>query len=274
MKLNNRNWNQTISEYVGMGHPDRVADFISDSIRREANTSATEVVVNSAGVYASGETTFHSLADEKYTKIVIEEYIDKLLSDYGVEMFSIPVQFNFVKQNKMLAERKGKLLSGDQEIVYYHKLDKKDVHYWLRQIDNKVSEITETYDYKILVNMENKTMNLSISTTHKDYVVVKKTILELAEEYFGKLDVNICEFRGGSILNDTGVTGRKLIVEKEGTGYPHGGGAYFGKDETKAAVYGYDLLKKANINNSVLVYFPGDKLTEPNFVCQIKKERR
>ncbi len=73
-----------------------------------------------------------------------------------------------------------------------------------------------------------------------------------------------------SILNDTGVTGRKLLVEKEGTGFPHGGGAYFGKDKTKAAVWGYDKLKKLGKKDSVIVYFPGDDLDKPNYIGRIK----
>lgn len=49
---------QTITEYVGEGHPDRVADKIAKIINDFATTSATEVIINRAGLYLSGETSF------------------------------------------------------------------------------------------------------------------------------------------------------------------------------------------------------------------------
>ncbi|MCS5736543.1 hypothetical protein [Herbiconiux daphne] len=125
----------------------------------------------------------------------------------------------------MLAERKVNKLAGDQEVVFYTKLNDNDPHQILRNIDEKVSSITKTFDYKTLVNTRNKTMNLSINTSHKNYEEVRRLIVGELFKHFEGFDLNVCGFVGGSIYNDTGVTGRKLIVEQSGAGYPHGGGA-------------------------------------------------
>lgn len=265
-----KKFRQKISEYVGQGHPDIIADKISNVVKTHAVFSATETIVNKNGVYISGETAFKNKTQKNKAKKEIKKLIDRIKKDYGY-VGAIPITFNFVEQDAMLADRRKKLISGDQEIVYFHKLDKKDVHFHLREIDKQVSAITETYDYKILVNMKNKTANLSISTSHKEYLSVGKLIISELNDRFGEdIKINVCEFKGGSIFNDTGVTGRKLLVEKEGTGYPHGGGAYFGKDETKAAVWGYDRLVKWGKKNSVIVYFPGDDLNSPNYQGKVK----
>lgn len=262
-----KKWNQKVSEYVGDGHPDIIADRISNIVKQNASVSATETIINRAGVYISGETQW-TKAQEKKIRTQINNLLARVKEDYGFKK-EIPVTFNFVKQDGMLSSQRKNLKSGDQEVVYYHELNGKDVHFWLRRINDKVNQITRTYDYKVLVNMKNKTANLSISTTHKDYKVVKQLILEKIESYFGNVKINVCEFKGGSIFNDTGVTGRKLLVEKSGTGYPHGGGAYFGKDDTKAAVYGYDKLKKSKLKDGLVVYFPGDDLDKPNYIGKI-----
>ena len=54
-KTNKKQWNQKVSEYVGAGHPDRIADRIAKVFNDRATTSATEVIVNRNGVYISGE---------------------------------------------------------------------------------------------------------------------------------------------------------------------------------------------------------------------------
>lgn len=302
-------WNQEISEYTGKGHPDIIADRIANYVKQIAGTSATEVIINRAGVYLSGETTL-SKEDKKVVINHVDQMVNMLIKDYKVnernvelrkhillelqntnlskekrkalkiklkstpKKLKVPVDMKFIEQDTMLANRKALKLSGDQEIAYFHPLNKNDVHFYLKKIDEEVNTITTTLDYKTLINMKTKMFNLSISKSHIDFEQAKELIIKRAKEYFGEdIKVNLCEFVGGTIFNDTGVTGRKLLVEKEGTGYAHGGGAYYGKDDTKAAVYGYDLLKekygKRKQGTFVVVYKPGDKLDKPNYIGKV-----
>lgn len=260
---------QTITEYVGEGHPDRVADKIAKIINDFATTSATEVIINRAGLYLSGETSFANKQEWKKAKLEIRKLLDQIAFDYGFKK-KVKIINKFISQDTMLAERKVNKLAGDQEVVFYTKLNDNDPHQILRSIDEKVSAITKTFDYKTLVNTRNKTMNLSINASHKQYEEVRRVIVGELFKHFEGFDLNVCEFAGGSYMNDTGVTGRKLIVEQSGAGYPHGGGAVFGKDVTKTAPYGHKLAReyaeKHNVNEVVVAYFPGDDLNSPNYI--------
>lgn len=269
-----KKWNQTISEYVGKGHPDRIADEIASIVNKYASTSATEVIINKKGCYISGETTITRKQWRKAKK-EINEILENLSKIYLQK--KVKIIKRFVAQDKMLAERKEKKIAGDQEIVYYKKLDTNDVHYHLKHIDDFISEhiykkFGKYIDYKILINLENKTCNISYSKTAErslinlgEYDVLSELIKTSILIWFGSdIKISECAFEGGSIYNDTGVTGRKLIVEAEGCGYPHGGGAIYGKDNTKTAPYGKKLLQE--LNKKVLVYFPGDDLDKPNYI--------
>ena len=220
----------------------------------------------------------NKIADVK-TKIIAGAYskaegraiINRIKKEYKTAL-SIPLYVDFVEQNGMLADRKANKLAGDQEIAYHTRLDKDDVHYHLRRFDNYITkEFGGGIDYKVLVNMYNETANISITKDHPYSMRVLNYLLENIGKTFKIEDVHVVEFHGGSIFNDTGVTGRKLIVEQAaGAGYSHGGGAVYGKDETKTAPAahkeGAKFARKNKVKNTVVVYFPGDKLNKPNFV--------
>ena len=257
---------QTISEYVGMGHPDRVADEIAEIVRNAAKTSAAEVIINAAGCYISGEVEI-----KKSEKASLEKQLKRYLKELEISykgVKSVPIVFNFVEQVKELAVRRLKSKAGDQEIVYYTELKPEDAHYKLRQIDKKVSAKTHTLDYKTLLNLETKEANLSISADHFRSEEMQELITAELKKA-GAEKINTCIFKGGSIWNDTGVTGRKIIVQQSGCGFPHGGGATHGKDLTKTATRGQMIARviaqKGNYDEVVVVYFPGDELRHPRF---------
>lgn len=267
----NKFWRQPISENVGMGHPDKVADNLAYLVNYYAKTSACEIIINRNGAYFSGEVEFDYGKEGEakrmirtYLKDLCEDYKKDYKKDYGYNTF------NFVTQDPMLAERKEKMVAGDMEVSYRTKLKKHHIHYHLKKWDRVISRvITDTCDYKILVNMRNKTAIISIGTGHIKYKQVLKYLLQRLTDLDADIKVNVVEYPGGSIWNDTGVTGRKIIADGDGCGFPHGGGAIFGKDLTKTAPAGRNYLRVKN-KSGVLVYFPGDKLDEPNYVGRIK----
>jgi hypothetical protein len=187
---------QKISEYVGAGHPDRVADEIAEIVRNAAKTSAAEVIINAAGCYISGEVEIKKTEKANLEK-QLNRYLKELMISYkGVK--SIPITFNFVEQVKELAVRRLKSKAGDQEIVYHTVLKPEDAHYKLREIDKKVSEKTNTLDYKTLLNLESKEANLSISSDHFLSEEMQELIITELKKA-GAEKINICKFRGGSI---------------------------------------------------------------------------
>ena len=257
---------QMISEIVGNGHPDIVADTIASMINSSSNNSATEIIINSKKVFCSGETDL--IEYESDVKKNIKLFLKDINKQY-VKKHRLPkIEFCFTNQNKELKIKKHKLLFGDQEVVYYNLLSESDVHFWLKKLNEKVKALAPYLDYKVLVNMYNKTANLSISKSHKNFLKAKEFILDFLQKIFKlKIEkINVCEFEGGTYWNDTGVTGRKLIVEKDGCGFPHGGGAYFGKDKSKSAVIIYDELikkaKKENCKKLVGVSFPNESFDD------------
>ena len=254
-------FNQKISEYVGKGHPDRVADLIAKITNDYAMFSATEVIINEKGCYISGET---KISNKKEHKKAILKVLKEIQVDYKKNK-KIPLKINFCKQDKMLSKRRIKNMAGDQEIVYYTKLTKKDIHFHLKEWDNFINEnFSHTMDYKILVNLENKTANISYSTLHWASETITLYLTDQIKKLDKDIKIHYCPFSGGSVFSDTGVTGRKLIVESEGCGNPHGGGAIYGKCNTKTAPAGKNLLIKKN--KKIVVYFPGDDLNKPNYI--------
>lgn len=263
---------QQISEIVGNGHPDLIADYISNMVKINSQKSATEVIISQNGIYLAGETSI-TKDQQKFLTNELKELIRENQELYGKEIKPLKITFDFGKQDEMLSDRREKKLAGDQEVAYYHELNTKDVHYWLKKIQEEMNGKFRYLDYKIAVVMKKKfkRANLSITKSHKNSVEATRMIENRIFEYFGKdTIINRVEFDGGAFFNDTGVTGRKLIVEQAGCGYPHGGGAVYGKDDTKTAPYAHKLMRKLfKGKDMVTVYFPGDDLDKPTYIGEI-----
>ncbi len=262
------------SESVSEGHPDKMADQISDAVvdyvlERDKNAKvACEVLLANDICVVAGETkTSVEVPVEKIVREVIKEigYTDAENSyDYRSVKISNHIGVQSPDINQGVQRSDGLLGAGDQglmfgyacketeelmpfAILYAHKLvknlaqvRKNNTLEFLRP-DSK-SQLSVRYDGDKVVHVD----TVVISTQHAEDVtqeeirkavieeVVKKTIpnelLSRETKYF----INPTgRFVIGGPKGDTGLTGRKIIVDTYGGSCPHGGGAFSGKDPSK-----------------------------------------
>ena len=258
------------SESVSMGHPDKLADQISDAIldsmlaQDPTSRVACETMVSTEMAVVAGEITSKADVDiEKVVRDVIREvgYTD---ASIGIGADSCTVQVNLDQQSPDIALGVDADGAGDQGLMFgfacddtpelmplpialSHKiLDRlnkarfgKEVD-WLRP-DSK-SQVTVEYDGFKPVRID----TVVLSTQHSpdvDNETIQKFIREEIVEPLLPAELNKGDIKyhinptGNFVIGgphgDCGLTGRKIIVDTYGGWGRHGGGAFSGKDSTK-----------------------------------------
>jgi S-adenosylmethionine synthetase len=261
------------SESVSEGHPDKVCDAISDGIldaiySQDTNARvACETFVTTGLVLVGGEIT-----TEAYIEVpdIVRKTIKNIgytSADYKFDSESCSVLNAIHSQSPDIAMGVDKGGAGDQglmfgyacdqtpelmpmPIMYAHKLVKKLAD--IRKKNNGVmpylrpdakSQVTIEYDDN---NIPVRVDTVVISTQHDadakqktikaDVIehVIKKVIPQKYIDKKTKYFVNPTgRFEIGGPHGDSGLTGRKIIVDTYGGWAPHGGGAFSGKDPSK-----------------------------------------
>ncbi len=261
------------SESVTEGHPDKVADQISDAIldtilaKDPYAKVACETMVTTGLALIAGEITTESYVDmPKVVRGTIKEigYSD---SSMGFDWQTCAVLISIDKQSPDIAmgvDRDDDIGAGDQGLMfgyacnetpdfmpmpiwYAHKLAKRlaevrktGVIPFLRP-DGK-SQVTIEYRDRKPVSVHSVVIAAQHTpdVTHKE--VEEAVIEEVIKKVVGpehltpdtKYFINSTgRFVVGGPLADCGVTGRKIIVDTYGGRGHHGGGAFSGKDPTK-----------------------------------------
>ena len=271
------------SESVTEGHPDKLCDYISDSILDSYLSKdpyarvACETVAGKGEIFITGEIT----STEK--NIDVEDVVRQAIKEIGYDNSKLDMDYrtcnirvNLSQQSPDIAlgvdnsleTKKGENIesegAGDQGIMFgfacdetkelmplpislAHKLAKrltevrkKNIIDYIRP-DGKVQVTVEYEDNKPI-----RIDTILISTQHKadaNLDKLKKDIHEKVIEYVVPselLDENTKyiinptgRFVIGGPLGDSGLTGRKIIVDTYGGYARHGGGAFSGKDATK-----------------------------------------
>ena len=265
------------SESVSMGHPDKLADQISDGIldallaEDRFSRVACETLVATGMAIIAGEITTSARID--YTDVVrqVIREVGYTSDEMGYNADTCSVMISLRRQSPDIAmgvdedPEKGKQLgAGDQGMMFgyackqtpdlmplpislahriLHKLTqvrKKGKVDWLRP-DGK-SQVTIEY-----VNGKPARVDtVVVSTQHAPHVKQKQIREFVIEEVVkpllpkslvsGKITYHVNptgRFVTGGPHGDTGVTGRKIIVDTYGGWAHHGGGAFSGKDPTK-----------------------------------------
>lgn len=258
------------SESVTEGHPDKICDQISDavldSVMRQDKTGrvACEALVTTGLVFVAGEISTNCYVDVPATvrKTVKEAGYDN--PDYGFDYESCGVLTSIQEQSPDIALGVDKGGAGDQGMMFgyaaretpelmplpimlAHKLVRRLAHVRKENIvdylrpDGK-SQVTVLYidgkpkevETVILSAHHSREVDIERMRSEIEEVVIRKVI---PGELLAK-DVKILinptgRFEVGGPQGDTGVTGRKIIMDTYGGVGSHGGGCFSGKDPTK-----------------------------------------
>ena len=270
------------SESVTEGHPDKLCDYISDSVldsfleKDENSRVACETVAGKGEIFITGEITSKA-------NVNIEEVARNAIKEIGYDNSKLDIDYrtckitvNISKQSadialgvdKSLETKQGEDIisegAGDQGIMFgyacseteelmplpitlAHKLAKRlsfvrkeNIINYLRP-DGKV-QVTVEYEDEIPVRVD----TIVISTQHNADVDIETLKKDIKEKVINEivpgnlLDENTKYFINptgrfviGGPLGDSGLTGRKIIVDTYGGMARHGGGAFSGKDASK-----------------------------------------
>jgi len=261
------------SESVSEGHPDKVCDSISDGvldaiIKEDPNARvACETFVTTGLVLVGGEITTKSYVEIPEVVRATVKKIGYTSAEYKFDSESCSVLNAIHSQSPDIAMGVDKGGAGDQglmfgyacdqtpelmpmPIMYAHKLVKRlaDIR---KNFDGFMPYLRPDAKSQVTIEFDNtwkpiRVDTIVISTQHdpdatqnrirEDVIneVVKKVIPEEMLDEKTKYFVNPTgRFEIGGPHGDSGLTGRKIIVDTYGGWAPHGGGAFSGKDPSK-----------------------------------------
>lgn len=270
------------SESVTEGHPDKLCDYISDSIldayitRDPYSRVACETVAGKGQILVTGEITSNAEVDiEKIVRETIKEVgFDNANTD--IDYKTCKVLINISKQSsdialgvdKSLEQKQGSKEesegAGDQGMMFGYASNETEeympmpiclAHKLARRLSDVRKEKIIDYirpDGKVQVTVEyekgepKRIDTIVVSTQHKEKAdleqlkkdikeyVIKPVVPENLLDNNTKYYINPTgRFVIGGPLGDSGLTGRKIIVDTYGGYSRHGGGAFSGKDPTK-----------------------------------------
>ena len=260
------------SESVSEGHPDKVCDQISDAVLDAMlagdpmSRVACESFATTGLVLVGGEITTESYVDVPQVARQVIREIGYTEAGVGFDADSCSVLSAIHSQSPDIAMGVDTGGAGDQgmmfgyacretpelmpmPIMYAHKLVRKLAD--IRKKQNGLmpylrpdakSQVTVQYEGRRPVRVD----TVVISTQHAHGVsqkrikedvirhVIKKVIPAKMLDKKPRVLVNPTgRFETGGPHGDSGLTGRKIIVDTYGGRAPHGGGAFSGKDPTK-----------------------------------------
>jgi S-adenosylmethionine synthetase len=283
---------QFTSESVSAGHPDKVADQISDAIldaylAQDSNAKvACECLITTGLLLIAGEVT--STAKVDHTAIA-----KKVLDRIGYNNDAVGFNHHTAEIRNVIHTQSPEILNsvvdggaGDQGIMFGHacndtpelmplaitlshqivqkleQLRNDNTLPWLRP-DAK-SQVTVTYDENGPVSVD----KVVVSTQHSEDIsqaelhaaVIHHALEPILREWIKIKQPEYLINPSGSFLiggphGDTGLTGRKIVVDTYGGSCPHGGGAFSGKDSSKvdrSAAYAARFIAKHLVASGVV----------------------
>ena len=271
------------SESVTEGHPDKIADQISDAILDAAladdpaSRVACETLVTTGMVIVAGEITTSTYVD---IPTLVRQKVSEIgytRAKFGFDAETCGVITSIDPQSQDIAQgvdrasdaelsedEINEVGAGDQGMMFGYACNETEelmplpitlAHALTRRLtearkngdlpylrpDGK-SQVTVRYEGDRPVAVE----KVLISSQHQDGVEhrIKEDLLDtvigpvMPDEFFDRSSTDVLvnptgRFVVGGPQGDTGLTGRKIIVDTYGGAVPHGGGAFSGKDPTK-----------------------------------------
>ena len=259
------------SESVTEGHPDKIADQISDAILDEILLQdpmarvAAEVLVTTGLALISGEITTEAYVEIPAIARQVLKDIGYVRADYGIDGQTSAVLTTIDQQAWDIAQGVDTGGAGDQGMMYGYATDETECYMpapitLAHGLTNRLARLRKSGeipwlrpDGKSQVSMEYegdrplRVHTVVLSTQHDPDVeqealeaeLLEKVILPAIPEQY--MDRDTCIFHinptgrfvVGGPHGDTGLTGRKIMVDTYGGIGRHGGGAFSGKDATK-----------------------------------------
>ncbi len=263
------------SESVSEGHPDKIADQISDSIldemlKQDPNSRvAVETLVTTGLAVISGEVKTSAYVDIQETVRKTIKEIGYTKDTYRFDSESCGVMVSIHQQSPDInqgVDKSDSIGAGDQGMMFGYACTETDnfmplsiqlSHDLVRELANirKNSTIMPYLapDSKSQVTVELdengkpfRVDTIVLSTQHDEEATLEQIHVDVKEHLIPRvipanlLDANTIyhinptgRFVIGGPHGDTGLTGRKIIVDTYGGHGAHGGGAFSGKDATK-----------------------------------------
>jgi len=259
------------SESVSMGHPDKVADQISDAILDAMlkddphSRVACETMVATGLVVLAGEITTKTYVDiPEIVRETIREigYTDAAMR-FDAESCAVMVALN--KQSPDIAQGVDREGAGDQGMMFGYACDETPElmplpimlsHQFVAQHANvrrestiaglrpdAKSQVTVEYEGRTPVRVDTVVLSTQHDSSWNDRQdELKHQVIEhiikpvLGDRWNPGITVHVNptgRFEIGGPHGDAGLTGRKIIVDTYGGRGRHGGGAFSGKDPTK-----------------------------------------
>jgi S-adenosylmethionine synthetase len=265
------------SESVGEGHPDKVADQISDAVldavlaQDPTARVAAETLCTTGLVVLAGEITSHATVDWQDVARGVIKDIGYDHAEYGIDYRGCSVLVTYDGQSPDIAqgvdEGRGLDLeqgAGDQGLMFGYACDETPqlmplpIHLAHRLVERQAelrhsgrlawlrpdakSQVTVRYDGGRAAGID----TVVLSTQHAPEIghetLTEAVVEEILKPVLPKdmISKNVKylvnptgRFVVGGPKGDTGLTGRKIIVDTYGGAAPHGGGAFSGKDPSK-----------------------------------------
>ena len=256
------------SESVSAGHPDKVADQISDALvdaglknGDETTRVAVETLVTTNHVTVAGEVKNFNVSDDEVEKIVRDKVREIGYEQDGFHWDRLEFINKIHAQSGDIGLGTDDFGAGDQGIMFGYACDDTPsfmpapIHYSheilkglntvrLNNTDILKPDAKSQVSIKYIDGTPAYATNVVCSTQHAEgkgedakelaRVVMKDQLGELYDAEKTNFFINPTgNFVVGGPDGDTGITGRKIIVDTYGGYAPHGGGAFSGKDPTK-----------------------------------------
>ena len=254
------------SESVGAGHPDKICDQISDAVldrvlAQDPNARvAIEVMASNRLIIIGGE-----LTTKGYVDVVETAWSILTVLGYSENDFTVISNVNSQSPdiNQGVDKKDGDIGAGDQGIMFGYAVNetpelmplpitlshalasraeslRRKGKFPYAKSDIK-TQVTIDYSGK-RPRIDTILMSVQHEAKYKKtefFKFIKKNIMEyVAKQYKLNTDYKVFinptgKFVIGGPIGDTGLTGRKIIVDTYGGRGRHGGGAFSGKDYTK-----------------------------------------
>lgn len=238
-------------ESVLRGHPDKICDQISDALLDAylqydmTSHTAIECMGCGSNFIIAGEVQSIGVVD-------IERIVSEVYYSIGYQN-TLNVINLLHPQSQQLNTAIIHGGAGDQGVVYGYAINNEyNFLPYGSYISNLIAKEIDIYrkrvdyllpDGKVQVTIsDNHIEHLIVSVQHKETVTVDFIESDIVNNVLSRIldcsDVDIqvnrnSHFHNGGFLNDTGLTGRKLMIDTYGGIITHGGGAFSGKDPSK-----------------------------------------